>query len=244
MNDINMVMKDITDSLEESLLATDEAVYSNLSLIDSIVNKIEFTSGSNQYLYTTVADGTDTTFVVNGMSIVKDSEILAFDLTDETLEDAAPKVGIKSALLTAVGQVVAKKAETAFVDALRNDIALDFSATPDLSGIIAAITDMGVSVYTTEGVIKVGLPLGRGLSLASSSAFHYFSQHLNGKVQVVICEDLAETEMVVMHTHGVAGGYKTKSLEFDREGMRNSTAVISAYNFGYNWDSKYIRFIK
>lgn len=244
-NDINLVIKDITGSQTESLKVTDKAVFDNMPLIRSIMNAVEFNSGNTLYPYTDIpVDHTVASFVVGGLTIPKTIDISVFDLTDETVEDAAPSVGIREALLVSAGQVIGKKAEQAFVATARADATIALTGpTFDWSGVKATIKDMGASIHNTEGKIIVGMSLGRALDLASSDEFANFIG-VTDKVKLVISEFLTDSEMLVFHTHGVAGGYRTKNIEFDREGSKSNTAVVAAYDYGYAWDSKYIRFVK
>jgi len=238
-----VVIKSVTDAIDENIVATSKAVLSNLALARSILNVVGLTSGTTLYPFTDIPAYNATSFIIKGLVIPKTIDITALDLTDETFEDISPVVGVNSCMSTLMGQLIAKKIEQKFVTDLRADVSIATTGTVTWAGIAAAVVSLTPSVYNTEGEITIGVSLAKALELNFDANYENALKIVGTKINVVISEYLADTEMVVMHTHGVAGGFKLRTLEFDREGASNQTALIGGYSYGYAWDSKYVKFI-
>lgn len=245
---IEAVIKTITGALDTNIRTTEEAVLTSMPLIGAIMDKIEFESGRTLYPFTDVPAAGTTAVVVNGMPIAKTKGIKVMDMTDETLEDANPKVDIGTVLSTSMGQIIAKDVESALIAAARNAAIppAPAGATPSWAGILAVIQQLGPSIYNTMGVFHVGVSLTQYFAIVGNSVFvdAMRTPELKAKIKLVPSEHLADTEMFIFHTHGIAGGYQQLNLEFDREGGNNQTAYVGAYNWGYFADPKYLRFVK
>ena len=245
---INVVIKTITGALDTNIRTTEEAVLTSMPLIGAIMNRVDFASGRTLYPFTDVPAAGATAIVVNGMPIPKIKGIKVMNMTDETLEDANPKVDIGTVLSTSMGQVIAKDVESALITSVRTSVLppAPVGATPNWAGIVAVLQQLGPSIYNTKGVFHVGVSLTQYFAIVGDSVFTdaMRTQELKDKIKIVPSEHLADTEMFIFHTHGIAGGYQQLNLEFDREGGQNQTAYVGAYNWGYFADPKYLRFVK
>lgn len=241
-----LVIKTITGALEDNVVATNRAVLEFMPLIGGIMNTVGFSSGNTLYPFTDTPTAGQTSFVVGGLAISKTIDVTVLEMTDETYEDINPKVGINECMTTLMAQSIAKKVEKQFVDDIKADGSLPTTpagATPSWNGIANVIQDMGSSIFNTKGKYCVGVSLKSYLAIIGDSGYKDAKLTLGDKISVVVSEDLLDTEMIIFHTHGVAGGFQMRNLEFDREATPNRTAFVGSFNKGHAYDNKYIRFV-
>lgn len=237
------VRKDITGASETLTALIEGQVVTSDNFIYPFINKVEMDQGVLLYPFIDVVAETDTSFVVGGLTLNKQNSFSVFSLSNETIEDANPKVGIKEALATSASIQIRKKIEKDLVTDIIADGALAFSAGVDWTGIKSAISDIGPSIFTIQGTIYVVVSLDRYLKLVGDPTFADAKTMLGQKIVVNSCEALDDSTMIVFHEHGVCGGFLAKPLEVKATPAVDGTDVISAYSYAAGWSTKYARVI-
>lgn len=243
MKNYQDIKKDITDAQEEMVATANKAILDSGSYIAAIVNKVLMSSGNLKYPYTDVGAHDATTYLVKGLNLVKSHDFTSHLITDETIEDANPAVGISNALATMAAQTVHKKVEKGLIDAIvadSNVVGPTITAV-DWAGIQGVITSMGADVFTTVGKFHVVLGLVDYMKVISESATDNAMKVLKDKVVLHVSEFVATGSIIAFHEHGVAGAINIKSVELDNQPAKNAAELISAYTVAYNWDVKYIK---
>lgn len=243
MKNYQDIKKDITGAQEEMVATANKAILDSGSYVAAVVNKVLMRSGNLKYPYTDVGAHDATTYAVKGLELTKAHDFTSQTITDETLEDANPAVGITNALATMAGQTVHKKVEKGLVDSIVADVNIvgPTITAVDWAGIQSVITDMGADVFTTVGKFHVVLGLVDYLKVISESVTDNAMKVLKDKVVLHVSEFVASGSIIAFHEHGVAGAINIKSVEIDNQPGRNAFELISAFTVAYNWDVKYIR---
>jgi hypothetical protein len=212
------------------------------SLLFPFINKLIITAGRSLFPFVDLVNSTDTNFVIGSIELTKSTEFTIAQVTNETRESANPSVGMDVAIQNILDIQMVKRIERKIVDALIADTTVHYSMPTNWDGIKAGILAMGKGTFSISGTIYVGVNLRNYFEVVEQTEFVNAMKVLNDKVQVVVMEEFTDTQMLVMHEHGVVGGLKAKPLEKDPQPAFDRVDYVAPFVHSFGWDPKYVKF--
>lgn len=229
-----------------AILPIKQAFLESSPLVGRVFDKVDWNVGILLYPYTKVPESGDTTYLINGLTLSKDTDIVDRVIAKETVEDAAPETKIRETLEAIMVQDVSQKVEKQLVDKIIADtnILPVAGAGADWSGIVSLINDMGSYVFNTKGSFVVLMSLEDHLNLSSDADFERAKGALQDKVALMVSTKLETGQMIVLHEHGIAGSIDLKDMEIASTPSSDMANLIMAYRTGLNYDVDFIRVVK
>jgi hypothetical protein len=212
------------------------------SLLFPFINKLIITAGRSLFPFVDLVNSTDTTFVIGSIELAKSTDFTIAQVTNETRESAKPAIGMDVAIQNILDIQMVKRIEKKIVDALVADASVHYNMTTDWAGIKDGILTMGKGTFSIAGTIYVGVNLKNYFTIVEQTEFVNAMKVLGDKVQVVVMEEFTDTQMLVMHEHGVVGGLKAKPLEKDPQPGFDRVDYVAPFVHSFGWDSKYVKF--
>jgi hypothetical protein len=212
------------------------------SLLFPFINKLIITAGRSLFPFVDLVNSTDTNFVIGAIELTKSTDFTIAEVTNETRESANPAVGMDVAIQNILDIQMVKRIEKKIVNALEADTSVHYAMTPNWEGIKAGILAMGNGTFSIAGTIYVGVNLTSYFKIVEQTEFVNAMKLLGDKIQIVVMEEFADTQMLVMHEHGVVGGLKAKQLEKDPQPGYDRVDYIAPFIHSFGWDSKYVKF--
>lgn len=238
------IQKDIVGASDTIVENLNNQVISPRSFVYPFINKVTLASGQILYPFIDVVKHDDTTYVLGSIPLVKTIDTVVASLTHETIEDASPSVGMPMALSNILSIQATKKLEQELVTSIIADAGnIGFATTIDWTGIKAAIVEIGPEIYTIGGTVYVVVSLEKYLDIIGDGEYADAKKELGDKVQLVVSENLTAAQMIVFHSHGVAGGFVARPLELRPEPSKGATDYIAPYTYAMGWDAKYIKVV-
>lgn len=237
------VQKDITGASDTMVENLNKQVISPRSFMYPFLNKVELKSGQILYPFIDVVQHDDTSYVLGSIPLTKTIDTVTADLVHETAEDASPMIGLPMALSNILSIQATKKLEQELITAVTTDVSIQFVTTVDWTGIKEILVDIGPEIYTMAGSIYAVVSLESYLEIIGDPAYADAKEELGDKLKLVVSENLSVTQMVVFHSHGVAGGFVAKSIELDPKPSLGATGYVAPYTYAMGWDDKYIRVV-
>jgi hypothetical protein len=212
------------------------------SLLFPFINKLIITAGRSLFPFVDLVNSTDTTFVIGAIELTKSTDFTIAEISNETREDANLTVGIDVAIQNILDIQMVKRIEKKIVDALVADTDVLYSMSLNWDGIKSGILAMGKGTFSIAGTIYVGVSLNTYFTIVEQTEFVNAMKVLGNKIQVVVMEEFTDTQMLVLHEHGVVGGLKAKALEKDSQPGFDRVDYIAPFVHSFGWDSKYVKF--
>tara|TARA_Y100001956_G_C4105928_1_gene179992 strand:+ start:259 stop:999 length:741 start_codon:yes stop_codon:yes gene_type:complete len=236
----------IEDSDKTAVVGLREAVLAISPLLTTVFDRVDWDAGILLCPYTKVPEDGDTSHVISGMELVKNSDTTQKLIVKETIEDANPNTKIYSALENIMVQETAQKIEKSMLGSILADTTIDpvAGASADWTGISSCITHMGTHVFNTVGSFYAAVSLDDYLVLIQDTDYKRAKENLGNKVIVVVSTSLSAGEMVIMHEHGVAGSVMVKEMEIDSAPSKDAATLVLPYRTGLKYDVDFVRVVK
>lgn len=212
------------------------------SILFPFINKLIITAGRSLFPFVDLVDSSASRFTVGSIELTKTSDFTIAELTNETREDASPTIGMDAAIQNILDIQMVKRIEKKIIEALVADTNVQKAMTLDWAGIKSGILSMGSGTFSIAGTIHVGVSLASYFTIIEQDEFVNAMKVLGSKIKLVVMEEFTDTQMLVMHEHGVAGGLRAKELELDPQPGLDRVDYIAPFTYSFGWDSKYVKF--
>lgn len=234
--------KSITGFNEGTVATADLQGLISDSILAPFISKLQLGSGITEYPFVDLVDPTATSFIVGGINLTKARSSTAATITNETLEDVNPAVGFKDVVDNILDVQTNRQVQAALIAGLVADATIQGVIAPTWAGIKGAIKGLTGSVFAVPGTIYVGVNLNNYMDIIEDSTYVDAIKSLGTKVNLVVVDQFSDTQVLVLHEHGVAGGLEIKEVEEGSRPALDATEYVSSFNYSFGWDSKYIKF--
>jgi hypothetical protein len=234
--------KSITGATETVVERLREQTLDTSSLLYPFIDKLKNTSGRTLFPFVDTIDSTASRFTIGSIELVKSDDFTIAEVSDETIEDSNLEVGVDLAVQNILDIQMVKKIEKRLTQALMSDTSIHYTMSPNWEGIKSGILALGTGTSNIVGDIYVAVSLTNYLVIIEQDEFENTMRLLGNKIRFVVMEEFSDTQILVMHEHGVSGGLKVKELELSRRPMYDRVDYIAPYNYSFGWDSKYVKF--
>lgn len=234
--------KDITSATETVVHRLKRQTLTESSLLVPFINKVVVKSGRNMYPFVDVVDTASSNFTIGSIELLKTNDFTIAEVTNETREDTNLAIGIDSAVQNILDIQMVKRMEKKIVESLVADTAVHYTMSLTWDGIKSGIVALGGDIFSIVGTIYVAVSLTNYLDIIEQPEFVNAMKVLGNRVQLVVMEQFANNQMLVMHEYGVAGGLMAKNLELDPQPGLDRTDYIAPFTYAFGWDPKYVKF--
>lgn len=185
---------------------------------------------------------TQTDFTIGGLEVERDNVSTVTAVTDETIEDSSPAVAIQPVLEQIVANQIVLKVEDVIADTLDNLSATETGQQPKSFQAIKKLLQAFDDRYTSLiGRWYVFVSHDTLLEIYSVLTTVQLATLDRIGVDLVPVYNLADDQMILAHSLGIAGGFNIRSIEYDRQGGMNESALLLSASAGASVGSNYYK---
>lgn len=239
-----LTQKSVTGSSDTALERIVNQTITDTSILPPFISKLDVNTGLSgisaiPFVDTVGAD--DANFTVGSTKVSKSKDFTTAEVTTETIEDAVTEVGIDSTIQNILDIQTVKKIEASILEALNSDTRIRYSMNPSWAGIHEGILELGSDIYSIVGTIYVAVSLPVYLNLIENEDENLVKL-LGSKLKLVIMEGFTNSQLLIVHEYGVAGGIGVKNIEKERKPGLDRVDYTAPFTHSFGWDPRFIRF--
>lgn len=240
---IESVNKSATSSVsgaeEQKVLSLRQSILKGSTLL-SLLPTVTLLGKNTEVPFIRVPAVDETAYLVEGITVPKSTVSASAKLVDETVEDASPN--LEEALDKIIISQARLKLEKLVAETMSRTRATTGTASAkNFSTIVELLKKFPSPLLSIEGTfIAVVSPTTYLEMLETMTDAHRELVRL-GIVTLAPLNGLADNELVVLHTQGVALGYTLKGLEEQRTAGAQYNTILAQATGGFGFDSDFLK---
>ena len=218
----------ISGAPEKTVLAAVHQAILGASRITEVFNTATLKGKTTFVPVAKIPAPTDTTFSVTGMEITKEDTSSSATIIDEVIENAA--ANIEPVFEANIANQTILKVEQKISDVLK---ALENTANgnnpTELATVLKLLKSFPKQYNSIVGEKYLFVSYDTKLDLLASFSYSEWQLFNTLNIEIVCGYGMADKEMVLVHSAGLAGGFAIRRVEYDRLPASNkSTLLVSA----------------